>query len=220
MAIRPKDRFEAFKRDAFTCQYCGRKPPAVVLEADHVIPRAEGGGDGLDNLITACEECNIGKGARTLDDRAPSPDLLAQRERIAEREEQLRAYHEVQAAALEKRLELYDSVRDHWFEVWGETDLQRWHMPWENYLRSAIDKLGPAEVMDAMDVTAGRFGYVTTKAVRYFGGILKWRLAAAEGRIVRCTYCDREMALTPAEAAQGLVGWYHTGCKPEQEAET
>lgn len=27
-------RFEVFKRDMFTCQYCGRKAPDVILEVD------------------------------------------------------------------------------------------------------------------------------------------------------------------------------------------
>jgi 5-methylcytosine-specific restriction endonuclease McrA len=38
MAISKKLRFEVFKRDNFTCQYCGRETPEVILEADHVIP--------------------------------------------------------------------------------------------------------------------------------------------------------------------------------------
>lgn len=54
-------RFQALQRDAFTCQYCGRKAPDVVLEVDHVIPRSSGGSDSLENLRTACRECNQGK---------------------------------------------------------------------------------------------------------------------------------------------------------------
>ncbi len=57
-----KLRFEAFKRDNFTCQYCGRTAQdSVRLVADHIIPRSKGGKDNLNNLITACEECNLGK---------------------------------------------------------------------------------------------------------------------------------------------------------------
>jgi 5-methylcytosine-specific restriction endonuclease McrA len=43
MAVTPKVRFEVFKRDNFTCRYCGRKTPEVVLEVDHVVPVAEDG---------------------------------------------------------------------------------------------------------------------------------------------------------------------------------
>lgn len=31
-----KLRFEVFKRDKFTCQYCGAKAPDVVLHVDHI----------------------------------------------------------------------------------------------------------------------------------------------------------------------------------------
>lgn len=58
-----KLRFEILLRDNFTCQYCGRKSPEVILEVDHIFPRAKGGELlNKDNLITACFECNRGKG--------------------------------------------------------------------------------------------------------------------------------------------------------------
>jgi 5-methylcytosine-specific restriction endonuclease McrA len=56
-------RFAVLERDDFTCQYCGRRPPEVRLEVDHLEPRARGGKDGLWNLVTACWDCNRGKGA-------------------------------------------------------------------------------------------------------------------------------------------------------------
>lgn len=56
-------RFAIFKRDSFTCRYCGRKPPQVRLELDHVIARAEGGPESAENYATACSECNAGKGS-------------------------------------------------------------------------------------------------------------------------------------------------------------
>ena len=65
MSIRPRDRFLTFRRDNFTCQYCGKTPPEVKLECDHIVARAKGGSDDLGNLITSCRECNIGK--RTTD---------------------------------------------------------------------------------------------------------------------------------------------------------
>jgi 5-methylcytosine-specific restriction endonuclease McrA len=46
-----KLRFEVFKRDSFTCQYCGKTPPLVVLEVDHIHPVSKGGSCGMDNLI-------------------------------------------------------------------------------------------------------------------------------------------------------------------------
>lgn len=60
-------RFEVFKRDKFTCRYCGAQPPDVVLVIDHVLPVAKGGLNEEPNLVTACDCCNQGKGARLLD---------------------------------------------------------------------------------------------------------------------------------------------------------
>lgn len=56
-------RFAVLERDAFTCRYCGRSPlhEGVVIHVDHVVPVAKGGESTLDNLITACTDCNRGK---------------------------------------------------------------------------------------------------------------------------------------------------------------
>ena len=43
------------------CQYCG----AFADHVDHIIPRSQGGGSAEDNLVAACAECNMHKGART-----------------------------------------------------------------------------------------------------------------------------------------------------------
>jgi|SRR5208282_58735 len=61
MSVGPTKRFLVFKRDNFTCQYCGRKSPEAELECDHVIPRKRGGPDEIENLITSCFQCNRGK---------------------------------------------------------------------------------------------------------------------------------------------------------------
>lgn len=62
MAIGPRLRFLVFKRDNYTCQYCGRKAPEVRLHLDHVQARSKGGKDEEENLITSCKDCNLGKG--------------------------------------------------------------------------------------------------------------------------------------------------------------
>lgn len=64
--VSAKTRFEVFKRDKFTCQYCGAKAPEVILHCDHIVPVAEGGSSDILNLITSCAKCNGGKGARPL----------------------------------------------------------------------------------------------------------------------------------------------------------
>ena len=59
-------RFEVFRRDGFTCTFCGRTPPDVRLHADHLMPWSQGGPSTLENLRTACSDCNLGKTARRL----------------------------------------------------------------------------------------------------------------------------------------------------------
>jgi hypothetical protein len=62
--IPPQLRFRVLQRDAFRCQYCGRSArDGATLHLDHVVPFAAGGETTEDNLITACETCNLGKSA-------------------------------------------------------------------------------------------------------------------------------------------------------------
>lgn len=55
-------RQNVFKRDGFTCQYCGS---LKNLTLDHLIPRAKGGKSTWKNLTTACLRCNTLKGNQT-----------------------------------------------------------------------------------------------------------------------------------------------------------
>lgn len=89
VGLSKKTRFEVFKRDSFTCQYCGRSAPEVILEADHINPVAGGGDNDIMNLVTSCEACNAGKGARKLDDSSIIAKQKAQLDELNERREQL-----------------------------------------------------------------------------------------------------------------------------------
>lgn len=60
-------RRNVFKRDRFTCQYCGSQPGGEELTIDHVIPRAQGGTSTWENCVLACIECNSQKADRTPD---------------------------------------------------------------------------------------------------------------------------------------------------------
>lgn len=59
-------RFLILERDEFTCRYCGRKAPDVELHVDHAVSIADGGPDAYENLVTACQECNLGKSGRSI----------------------------------------------------------------------------------------------------------------------------------------------------------
>lgn len=66
--VSPKRRWEVLAKDSFTCDYCGRKPPEVILHADHRVSVKDGGTYDLENLVTARDKCNGGKGASGLFD--------------------------------------------------------------------------------------------------------------------------------------------------------
>lgn len=93
MAIGKRARFEVFKRDSFRCQYCGRTPPEVILHVDHVLPKSGGGPDAMDNYVTACSDCNLGKSDVSL---TSIPATIQQKiDLLRERQEQLSEYRKL-----------------------------------------------------------------------------------------------------------------------------
>jgi len=58
-------RRNIFKRDHYTCQYCGVQPGAEELTIDHILPRSQGGTSTWDNCVLACVTCNSRKADRT-----------------------------------------------------------------------------------------------------------------------------------------------------------
>lgn len=58
-------RKNIFKRDRYTCQYCGVQPGPQELTIDHVFPRSRGGLSTWENCLLACVECNKRKANRT-----------------------------------------------------------------------------------------------------------------------------------------------------------
>jgi len=78
-------RFRVLQRDNFACQYCGRNPidNHVKLHVDHIYPHSRGGTDDMDNLITACEDCNEGKNTTVLmNERSIKQRLNHRRDKI------------------------------------------------------------------------------------------------------------------------------------------
>lgn len=60
-----KLRAKVLERDLYLCQYCldeGRTRQAT--EVDHVIPKAKGGEDTMENCASACQSCHAAKTAR------------------------------------------------------------------------------------------------------------------------------------------------------------
>jgi hypothetical protein len=84
-----RQRFEVFKRDSFTCQYCGQSSPDVILHVDHINPVAKGGTNSIINLVTSCNECNMGKSDKLLSDDSAVKKQLSQIKALQERKEQI-----------------------------------------------------------------------------------------------------------------------------------
>lgn len=57
-------REATLRRDGHRCRYCG----AVAHQADHVVPRTQGGTDDLVNLVASCRICNKTAGGRRFTD--------------------------------------------------------------------------------------------------------------------------------------------------------
>ena len=65
---RPRVNFSRrsiYKRDNFTCMYCGGQPGPSELSIDHVLPRALGGLTTWENCVLACTKGNRRKADRT-----------------------------------------------------------------------------------------------------------------------------------------------------------
>ena len=173
-------RFEVFKRDAFTCQYCGRAAPEVVLQVDHVHPVAHGGTNDLLNLVTACHDCNGGKGARLLSDDTVVMKNRAQLAELAERQEQV-----AMLLAWRRGLDTCDDaavvgVIDYWQSLtpgWEVTDAGKATM------RRLLKRYSAEEVLHAMRIAADEYlrydehGHVTDSSWSYawqkIGGVCR-----------------------------------------------
>jgi 5-methylcytosine-specific restriction endonuclease McrA len=61
----PLSNRELFRRDRYTCLYCGYEHRESLLTRDHVKPLSRGGRDHWRNVVTACRRCNTRKGNRS-----------------------------------------------------------------------------------------------------------------------------------------------------------
>lgn len=144
-------RFEVFKRDAFTCQYCGSRAPEVVLELDHIEPISKGGSDELLNLITSCWQCNRGKGDRRLGDNAVLARQHAQLAELQERREQIDMLLRWRDSNCDLAEQEVDAFCQHWSKVlagWSINESGR------ASVRNLIGKHGLARVLDALERAA------------------------------------------------------------------
>ena len=181
MPVSKRMRFEVFKRDGFVCQYCGQHPPNALLEVDHINPKSCGGSNDINNLITACIDCNRGKSNVTLT-RIPKKlktDIVT----IKEKEVQLREYNKVLAGIRRREdrdIECIAAVFSEYFVDYHLKDSFK-----NTTLRRFIRALPAIEVKEAMEIACHYLSskspheYSREDAIRYFCGIC-WKKIRGE----------------------------------------
>lgn len=189
MALSVRARFEVFKRDEFTCQYCGRRSPEVVLEVDHILPVAAGGTDDSMNLATSCWECNSGKSCVPLGQVMTGEDPHDKAIEMLERERQLAEYNAVMAGERERReAETWELWR-YWVDESGMAR-EKDNMPRGDYrwLFTALAWCPKEKIREFMDYAMNRH---MTKNLRYVAACARnWRYEHQASKDHRDGYSD------------------------------
>lgn len=163
--ITKKLRFSVFKRDDFCCAYCGRKPPSVVLEVDHITPVCEGGSDDIFNLVTSCFDCNRGKGGEPL---TSVPETVERRaEILAEKEEQIKALNRL----LKSKRKREDKEIDHIEQIFSDSFDLVFSEKFRSSVRLFLQSLSVDQVELAMFKACSKKPYSHEDALSYFCGI-------------------------------------------------
>jgi len=174
MSLSKKLRFEVFKRDGFQCAYCGQTPPAVALEVDHIDPKSKGGKDDIDNLITACFNCNRGKRDIPLD-KIPNK-LNENLEILKEKEDQLKEYRKYVLKVrkrIDKDIDLIEKQYSIYFPTYTFLESAR------NSCRRFIEIMDVHTLIDCMDMACLKKDD-PQKAWSYFCGIC-WNKIKGKG---------------------------------------
>ena len=172
-SIAKKTRFEVFKRDKFTCQYCGRMAPDVILEVDHIKPVAEGGTNAMINLITSCRDCNRGKGKVRISDDSELKKQQKQLADLSEKREQLKMMMEWRTELAKLQQEEIDYLCDYWANLTGD----KYELTEKGRLITAglMKQFSIPEILDGMDIAIAQYFKGTDEsidlAMRKVGGI-------------------------------------------------
>lgn len=167
-AISKKLRFDVFKRDGFICQYCGSVPPKVILHVDHIHPVSKGGNNEIDNLVTSCSVCNLGKGARTLENIPES--LSSKASRIKEAEAQIKGYNKIVREKMDREESDAWDVADIYLECFKDISKADF-----SSIKKFLKRLPLDQVIESMESATIRTRLSKSGCFRYFCGIC-WRL--------------------------------------------
>lgn len=172
-SLSKKVRFDVFKRDVFTCQYCGSTPPSIVLEIDHIIPVSAGGDNCIDNLVASCFDCNRGKGALSLD---VSPESLTDKASlIAEKRDQLKAYEKLLKANKASITRKVTKINN----IFMDSCDRQFSDIFKVSVRKFLEKLPFPEVEDSMEIAISK-DLDPDNTIKYFCGICWTKIKDAD----------------------------------------
>ena len=159
-AISKKMRFEVLKRDKFTCQYCGKQSPSVILHLDHIKPVSKGGKNSLLNLVTSCVDCNLGKGARELSDESELEKQKAHLSALSEKQDQIKMMIDWRESMIDSDELMVTSV----VKV-IDKHLANWSMSPSSIgdVRSLVCKGSYGQLMESIKSAKVKYGHVKDK---------------------------------------------------------
>lgn len=178
--VSTRTRFEIFKRDKFVCQYCGNSPPSIVLHVDHIVPISEGGTNALENLLTSCVECNLGKSSVPLQSvTKPIKESIAlEKERAAQVAQynamlrELRAERDADFKLVSDALISAQGKNPSEFVIAGQCAAS---------VKAILRRIPAEKILEAAEIADCRFSFQSNyyQTLKYFFGIC-WRMVSGK----------------------------------------
>lgn len=196
--ISKKLRFEVFKRDSFTCQYCGNESPDVLLEIDHIDPVSKGGKNNILNLITACKDCNRGKTNIKLNDNSLLKKQKKQLDDFQERKNQINLMFKWKKELLNiEELEL-QKLNKYWGDLLNKYSFTESGI---KAMKLLLKKNTIKDIIDAMDIAVCKYVVVDDNgkhthesvniALKKIGGILTIEKSSKDDPYIKNIYYIR-----------------------------
>jgi hypothetical protein len=112
---------EVFRRDSFTCQYCGAKAPDVVLEVDEIPQISKVRKTDLSTLLTSCQGCLASRSPDVFEERSPNETQSERLDNLQKRKEQSELLFDWQKELLDQDHPFLSKLADYWSELLDET---------------------------------------------------------------------------------------------------
>ena len=191
MTINARLRFEILRRDDHTCRYCGAGAPDVKLTVDHVVPRSLGGSDEPTNLVTACLDCNLGKGSS-----CPDEQIVADIDERAQAHKQAQDERLASDSLEHEQLNRIDEKWCHWQHDGDIVPRPTW---WRRPVRSYLQDLVVEDILEMIEVTMNAGHVAIDRRWPYFLGCCRRRR-------------DERLGTTHPEPADEWVRFAHPAC--------